>query len=108
MTGDGAIIKDHSKNQFDGRIVNYTSESRANSLAMVHPTITNSELLSTSSCKIEWSMSNKIEALKEYYIDVASDVKFNKVLPEYNSIKSLGKSSHVILSTWRTKIIMYV
>ncbi|TKG89426.1 helix-turn-helix domain-containing protein [Puteibacter caeruleilacunae] len=89
MTGDGTIIKDHSKNHFDGRIINHTSESRTNSLAMVHPTITNSELLSTSSCNIEWSMSSKIEALKEYYVDVASDLKFNKILPEYNNVKVL-------------------
>lgn len=93
VTESGSVIRDYSINQFDGRIINYTSENRVPSLAMVQPVVSNSELVSTSSYKIEWGVPFRTEALEAFYIDIARDSKFNSIVTGFSNIKT-NKTSY--------------
>ncbi len=88
MTEIGSVIKDHSLNHYDGKFVNFTSDNRTTSLAMVQPKILQSKVLSSSSIKIDWKISNYSKPLDDFYIDMARDSKFNFIIPQFKDLKT--------------------
>ncbi|TKG96505.1 helix-turn-helix domain-containing protein [Puteibacter caeruleilacunae] len=87
MTENGDVVKDHSKNKFDGKIVNYTVENRINSFAQIRPHVNKLEALSPSSFSISWHPF-KFDAGNDFYtIDLSRDPKFTSIITRYENRK---------------------
>lgn len=95
FTEDGLTIKDYSKNHFDGRVMNYTSDNRVASLARIQPVISSAELISPSSVQINWTVPNQVDPINTFYVDLAYDSKFVTKVPGFIGIKS--NETHLIL-----------
>lgn len=88
FTEDGLIVKDYSKNHFDGHVINYTSDNRVTSLARIQPQVSGTKLISPSSIQLNWTVPNQTDPINSFYVDLAYDSKFVTKVPGFIGLKS--------------------